>query len=103
MATVEELVNDLKGKAHILREMEAKLTAMLQEALKTGKRAAEWSETDASVVRLRKECTRLRTRIMRRIEAKTKRRGKNSGLNHTLPGPAPSLAPPLFPQKKGGE
>ena len=99
MATVEELVNNLKGKALTLRELEAKLTAMLQEALKTGKRGAEWSETDARVVRLRKKCSQLRTRIMRRIETKTKRRGKNSGLNHTLPGPAPSLAPPLFPEK----
>lgn len=96
MATVEELVNDLKGKAHILREMEAKLTAMLQEALKTGKRGAEWPETDASVVKLRRECSQLRNRIMRRVETKTKRRGKNPGPIHTLPGPAPPLAPPLF-------
>ena len=95
VASLEEMINNLKSETHTLRKLETQLTAMLQEALKSGRRASAWSETDSRVVRLRKKCATLRERIMKRIEAKTKRGEKKSGLT-TLPGPGPPLDPPLF-------
>lgn len=98
MATLEEMVAELKAKAQTLRECEDCLSAKLQEALREKKHPEGWVELDTRVVRLRAECSRLRKRVMRRVETKSKlRQGqKKKGVPSRHAGTPPPPAPPLF-------
>ena len=95
VATISELVEDLKLKAQTLRELEDQLSAKLQEAIREKKHPEGWVALDARIVRLRAECSRLRRRVMRRVETKSKRRAENKGSTHRHVAVPPPL-PPLF-------
>lgn len=98
MATLEEMISELKAKVQTLREMENRLSAKLQQALREKKHPEGWVELDARVVRLRAECSRLRKRVMRRVETKSKlRQGrKKKGVPSRHAGTPPPPVPPLF-------
>lgn len=101
MATLAELVNNLKEKAQTLQEMEDRLSAMLQDAVRTGERCTEWVEVDKRVIKLRRECAGLKRRIERRVETKVKRRpGRtNEGVPRPHVDTPPPSAPALFPKQ----